>query len=688
MNVCRVGAAVGVLAIATPTLGVSPLAQSRKPLTIVSLAEIPRVQDVQLSPDGRFVSYMLARADWKANRQIAHIVRQSTAGGAPLQITNGEAGETTARWSPDGRMLLYLARGDSGLQIFLVSADGGQPRQLTRHATGVYGGFAPAWSPDGSTIYFLAADPQSGVERERERLKDDVYAFEEAFRQRHLWTVTTAGGIERRVTTGPFTVLSFRISRDGTRIAQQRAPTPLFADTYRSEVWVSDALGGNPRGATNNSVEELEAELSPDNTSILFLAEANGHLEPYYNSSLFVMSADGGSPRPLLPDFPYAVDHATWSPDGRAVLAVVNMGLHSEVVRIDIATGTPHTLTDGQHSVQFWSLSPKAGRMVFQLDEPTRLGDAWTIGVEGGSLRRVTGVYDALDRDYYLPRQERVTWRAVDGTTVEGLLFYPIGYEPGMRYPMVVQLHGGPEESDKFGYGPGFVVNYVPVLAAKGYAVFRPNYRGSTGYGDVFLRDVVGKYFQNMHLDVMSGVDHLVRLGVADPNRLAVMGWSAGGHLTNKLVTFTNRFKAASSAAGVANWISLFAETDTRAGRAMWFGGMPWGQNAPVETFWNSSPLKEAANVRTPTLLVAGEEDVRVPLPQSIEMLRALRANGVPTRLMIAPREGHQWAELRHQLFKANAELEWFERYVMERPYVFERAPGDPVDADLPTILQ
>jgi dipeptidyl aminopeptidase/acylaminoacyl peptidase len=668
--------------------GVSSNGQSPRPLTLISLAEIPRIQDVQLSPDGRFVSYMLARADWKANRLVAHIWRQATDGGTPLQITNGDAGDATARWSPDGRTLAYMTRGDSGLQLFLVSADGGQPRQLTHHVTGVYGGVAPAWAPDGSALYFLAADARPDLERERERLRDDIYVFDEDFLQRHLWKVTAAGGIEQRLTDGPFSVLSFRVSRDGTRIVQHRAPTPLVADNDRGEVWVSDALGGDPRAVTSNGIEETEAELSPDNTQLLFLADANARLEPYHSAALFIVPATGGSPTTLLPDFPYAVDHATWAPDGRSILAVVNMGVHSELFRIDMTTRRATALTDGRHSVQFWSLVASAGRMVFQLDEPTRLGDAWTLPIDGGTPKRVTKVYDDFARDTALPRQEKVTWRGADGTLIEGLLFYPMGYQRGTRYPMVVQLHGGPLESDKFGFGPGVLLNYVPVLTTRGYAVFRPNYRGSAGYGDAFLRDVVGNYFNNMHLDVLAGVDFLVRLGVADPDRLAVMGWSAGGHLTNKLITFTTRFKAASSAAGVANWTSLFAETDTRSARTAWFGGLPWGPDAQADAFWRSSPIKDASRVRTPSLLFAGEGDARVPLPQAIEMFRALQANGVPSRLYVAPREGHQWSELRHQVFKANAELEWFERYVRQRPYAWDRVPGDPEESPLLTFRQ
>jgi len=288
----------------------------------------------------------------------------------------------------------------------------------------------------------------------------------------------------------------------------------------------------------------------------------------------------------------------------------------------------------------------------------------------------VTQVFDALARDFALPRQERVEWKGADGATVEGLLFFPIDYQPGQRYPLVVQMHGGPAESDKFGAGAGLLQNYFPVLAAKGYAVLRPNYRGSAGYGNPFYRDVVGGYFRNQQLDVMAGVDLLIRQGIADPARLVAMGWSAGGHLTNKLITMTDRFKAASSGAGVADWISMYAQTDTRASRTLWFGGTPWQRDAPIAAYWTHSPLKDVADVKTPTLFFVGENDARVPMAQSEEMYRALVSNRVPTHLYVAPREPHQWSGLHHLLFKANAELEWFERYARGRPYTWETAPS------------
>ena len=655
--------------------------QPPRPLTLIELAGIPRIVDSQLSPDGRFVSYMLQRADWKANRQVPHIWRQAIAGGAPAQLTSGDAGEANARWSPDSRTLLYIAAAENGAQIFLIPAEGGAPRQLSHHATSVS---APAWSRDGTSIFFIAADPLTDAERERDRMRDGIYSYEENYKQRHLWAIRVADGVERRITNGDFSVSSFRSSRDGSKIVHQRGPTPLGADDSRRELWTMDADGRNARVLTSNGVEESEAELSPDNRRVLFLAEANEHLEPYYNWALFTMPVEGGAPERLLRDFPYAIDHAAWGTDANTILAVVNMGLHSELFQIDVPARRARQLTNGSHSVQFWSFVPSAARMVFQLDEAARIGDAWILTPGSDTPQRVTGIYDSLASTFALPRQERVEWKGADGVRVEGLLYYPVDYQAGRRYPLVVQLHGGPQESDKFGYGPGVIVNYVPVLAARGYAVLRPNYRGSTGYGDAFLRDVVGHYFNQMHVDVLAGVDALIAKGIADPDRLAVMGWSAGGHLTNKLITVTNRFKAASSTSGAANWTSMFAQTDTRAGRLVWFGGTPWQNNAPIDAFWNNSPIKDAGRVRTPTLLIAGQEDARVPLPQAIEMYRALKANGVATKLFIAPREPHQWSGLRHQLFKANAELEWFERHVNQRAYTWERAPGDPADAAFP----
>jgi dipeptidyl aminopeptidase/acylaminoacyl peptidase len=681
--------AAGVLTLALASVSAQPAQTSTprqtgelpRPMTLVDIAELPRVLEPQLSPDGKLVAYMLSQPDWNAGRAIYHLWRQNTQGGPPVQLTTG-AGDTlgSIRWSPDGNSIVF----GRGGQLMLLPLGGvsREPRALSRHATNVS---SPTWAPDGASIYFLAADAPTADDRERERRKDDVYALDENVRPHQLWTVSVATGTETAITSGPLSVLSYGLSRDGSLLVVERGPTPLEDDKHRAELWVMDATGAHARVVTHNDIEEIQPELSPDNTRILFLAHTNEKLEPYYNSNAFLVPVSGGTPKPLVADFPHAIDQAAWAPDGGSILAVANMGVHSEIIQIDVASKQWKPLTNGDHYIPpTWSLVLPANKMVFQFDEPTRFGDVWTLEVPATRTSaaptpiRVTGAFDALTRTFALPRQEKVSWKSADGTTIEGLLFYPLNYVAGQRYPLVVQMHGGPADSDKFGAGPGLLVNYFPVLAGKGYAVLRPNYRGSTGYGNAFYRDVVGGYFKNMHLDVMAGVDYLIKRGIADPDRLVAMGWSAGGHLTNKLVTTTTRFKAASAAAGAADWTSMYAQSDQRSNRTTWFGGTPWQKNAPIAMFWNHSPIKDAANVKTPTLFFVGENDVRVPLAQSVEMYRALKSNGVPTQLFVAPREGHQWVELRHQIFKANTELAWFERYALGRTtYVPEQAPGD-----------
>jgi dipeptidyl aminopeptidase/acylaminoacyl peptidase len=665
------------ITIATLVAGVAALAplgaQAPRPISIVELAELPRIFSPALSPDGRTLVYMLSRSDWKSGRLIWHLWRQEIGGGAPVQLTFTETGDIPVglRWSPDGKTLLFLRAG----QISLLPAGGGESRVLSGHATGVS---SPSWTPDGRAIYFLASDPPTAEERERTRLRDDVYAFDEDYRQRHLWKIAVATGEETQVTKGNFSVLEYKLSPDGTRIAVKQAPSPLEEDGVRSEIWFMDASGGNARALTSNTIEENSLDVSPDNAQVLFVSEAGPRLEPYYPFSLFVVPTSGGATRAVLPDYRYTVEQAVWSPRGRAILATVNMGVHTELFEIEPESGRTRQLTDGQHYIApGWSAVGSAAKIVFQVDEPARFGDVWTLAIADGPAtpQRITGHFDNVERSGAMPRQEKVEWKSADGTAIEGLLFYPFDYRPGQRYPLVVQLHSGPMVSDNFGAGPGLVLQYFPVLTGKGYAVLRPNYRGSSGYGSAFYRDVNNGYFNHMTSDVMSGIDHLVQAGIADPDRLIAMGWSAGGTLVNKLVTMTDRFKAASAGAGIANWISLFGQTDNTSFRRTWFGGTPWHKNARVEAFWNSSPLKDVANVKTPLLLFAGENDPRVPMAQSIEMFRALRSHNVPTHLHIAPREGHVWSDLRHLLFKANTEIEWFEKYANGRTYISEKAP-------------
>jgi dipeptidyl aminopeptidase/acylaminoacyl peptidase len=662
---------LAALAIILLSAAVVP-AHAQRAMTLVDVLNVGRISDPQISPDGKQILYVLSRADWKANKRITHIWRVQADGSRTEQMTSGSDGESSARWSPDGKTIAFIAKHDEeGGQIYLLPAGGGERRALTKHATAVS---RLAWSPDGSVIYFTAPEDKTAEEKARDKAKDDVFAFDENYEQPHLWKVTVADGREQRITSGDYAVTDFSLTRDGKRFVIQRAPNPLFGYSDEGEVWIMNVDGSGAVALTKNHVPENGAEASPDGSQVLFLSQANEKFEPYYNRKIFLVPSTGGSARVLTAELPYEIERATWSKDGRSIFFLANMGVHAELFQLDVASGKSQQLTDGKHAIGVWSYSPDAERHVFTIDEPTNPGELYTLPASGGAApATVTHVFDNLAREYKLPRQEKLEWKGADGVTVEGILYYPVDYRPGQKYALAVQTHGGPQASDKFGFGSWG--DYVQVLTAKGYAVLHPNYRGSTGTGDAFTRDMVGHYFKNAHLDVMAGVDKVIALGIADPDRLVKMGWSGGGHMTNKLITFTDRFKAASAGAGAANWVSMYAQSDVRTYRTPWFGASPWGRNAPIDTYWDNSPLKYVANVKTPTLFLVGEKDVRVPMPQSVEMYRALKSNGVPTHLYVAPREPHGWQELRHELFKMNVELAWFEKYAMAREYTWEKAP-------------
>ena len=679
MDLLRRLARMGIL-VAPAAAAFSSVAwsQAKRPMTIVDLINVPSLRSPQLSPDGKQVLYVLGEADWKENKRINHIWRINTDGTDPVQMTNGEEGENAPRWSPDGKWIAFIAARDESEaedddQVFLLSNTGGEAQPLTEHETPVG---SIQWSPNGEFIYFIANEPETDEEKQRKEAKDDVYAFDEDYKQRHLWKIGVADKKETRITEGDFSVRGYELSRDGTLIAHHRAPTPLYDDSDEGEVWVMGGDGSGAKRLTNNTVSEGGAELSPDNSTVLFTSGSSEQWDTYYNSKIFLVPAAGGQHRLLLKDAPYSVRGGTWSGDGKSIHFSAQTGVRTEIFAVDVATEKVTQITKGDHSFRGFHYVPELDRAALNISEPTNAGDVYLLDLQGGKApTRVTHVFDYLSEEFLLPRQEAIQWKGEDGVTVEGLLIYPLDYEEGKAYPLCVQTHGGPASADTFRFGSWS--RYVQVLAAKGWAVLKPNYRGSTGYGDDFLRDMVGHYYNQAHKDVMTGVDYLIEKGIADGDRMVKMGWSAGGHMTNKIITYTNRFKAASSGAGAVNWISMYGQSDVRIYRTPWFGGTPWQKDAPIDVYWDHSPLKDIWKVKTPTLVLVGANDVRVPPPQSVELYRALKSNGVPTHLYMAPREPHGWRELRHELFKANVELDWFEKHALGRDYTWEKTPGE-----------
>jgi len=641
-------------------------AQEKKPMTFVDAVSLKGVSDPRLSPNGKQFLFTLTEADWEKNDTVSHIWRIDTDGTGLVQMTNGKEGESGGLWCPSGQCISFITKRNTESQIFLLNNSGGEAIEFTKHKGGID---FHVWSPCGKKIYFVAADSLSQDEEKRKKEKDDAFIFENDYKHRHLWVIDVDSKEEKRLTEGDYTVRSFNISRDGKKAALTIVPTPLFDDSLKSEIWLMDLMDGSKRQITQNSMSEASVSISPDNTQILFSADANDRHEWYCQSALFTIPAAGGSPKLLIPDFPYEVYGPDWSADGRSIFFVANMGVHSEIFSLDLKPMKVRQLTEGEHALYGFDYVPALDKLVYLINTPQNPGTFWVSDMRAFSPRLVYDPYPEL-KTCELARYEAVQWKSTDGKTVEGILIYPIPYEKGKRYPLLAHTHGGPMGSDKFTFD-----GYAHARAGRGYAVFKPNYRGSTGYGNDVLRDMVGHYFLHADDDVLTGVEHLVELGIADSEKLGTLGWSAGGHMTNWLVTQTDRFKAASSGAGASNWISMYAQSDVRIYRTPWFLGDPWHADSPLETYREHSPIFHVHKARTPTLILCGENDRRVPLAQSIEMYRGLKANGVETELVIFPRSGHGPNELRHRLYKMNKEFQWLEKHIMGRDFKFEEPP-------------
>ena len=650
----------------------------KKDMSIVDFLNIPGISSVSLSPNGNKIVYILSESDWKENKQIPNLWLADLNSGISQKITFEKKGLSNPKWSPDSNWISFTSSKegfidneddefDSGnSQIYLLPTKIGSPKKLSNHRTGVSN---IKWSNDSKYLYFIASDPKTKEQILAERDGYDVYSFDNNREQKHLWRLDLKGN-EEKITNGDFSVLNYDLSDDNKKILLQKGPNPFLEFRSLSELWIMDLDLSKEIQLTNNTISESSAKISPNGDKVYFISATNGNLEEYYNRNLFEVSTDGiNQPKIISNDFEHEIYSFEFSRKKGEFFILVNMGASTQLWKMDISKRIFSQITKGKHSLTNWDYNLKSNLHVFGINTIENPGDIY---LYGKTQKKITSHYDYLNKEFNLPTQQAITWTGKDGVQVEGILYLPHDYVESKRYPLVVQTHGGPRSSDKYGFSRGST-RYNAVLTGKDYVVLQPNYRGSTGYGDAFLRDMVGSYFNQSHLDVMTGVDYLIDKGIADPDKLIKMGWSAGGHMTNKIITHTDRFKAASSGAGAVNWIGMYAQSDVRLNRSAWFGGNPWQKDAPIDVFWDNSPLKDIHKVKTPTLVLVGGNDKRVPPPQSVELFRALRSLGVETKLLIAPGEPHGWRKLSHRLTKINSELEWFAKYALNKKYVYEK---------------
>jgi dipeptidyl aminopeptidase/acylaminoacyl peptidase len=415
-------------------------------------------------------------------------------------------------------------------------------------------------------------------------------------------------------------------------------------------------------------VGESLGRFSPDSKWFAFSAEED--FQDGRNSKIYLYSLADGSLKKLLAGFDQSAGGGDWSLDSKQIYFEVGVGVDRHLFSVSIPDGKLTQLTRERGAINV-SLQEDSGLLLVSFTDPTQPGDYYVARTETiGQRARWTRVSHANPQvaKFQLGEYETVRWKSSDGQMVEGILVKPVGYEAGKRYPLVVQVHGGPASAYMNTFSGGYGT-YTHIYAGNGYAVFQPNYRGSSQYGEKFRTQISGDYFRQAHDDIQLGVDFLIARGVADPDKLGMMGWSAGGHWSNWTMTQTNRFKAFSSGAGAVNWISMYAQTDVQSPREFYFKGKPYDN---WDHYLEVSPLKYIKNAKTPTLIHVCDGDPRVPKPQSDELFMALKKLGVPVEYIVYPQNTHGITDPRYQMVKMVSEFNWFEKWINGKSGWFE----------------
>ncbi len=600
-------------------------------------------------------------------------------GGEARRITDARDGVRDFAFSRDGQWLIYRSGKSGEEQLYRLSAAAiananAEAEQLTRQPAGI-----ADWSlaPDSRRIYFITPDSMDADEKVRIEKKFTVNIYHSEQPLESLWALDLNPVRATRLTRdASFTVTGFTISDDSRWVGFRAAPAERYkregfgggtneAGLY-TEIYLLEVGSGQIERLTNApEISKGGPFFSPDGRWVAFTSTRD--MSRYVrglNNRVYIRAVGqrGGQFKRLGDGFDGNVAIDFWSPDANTIY--FNQGIRTtrQLMALDVASGTVKQLTN-QDATLTVRRNSDSGVLLISYANPTTPSSLYTVAsvdqvTNRAAWRQLTDV-NPQARNFALGEQKEVTWRSTDKKEVGGILTLPVGYQQGQRYPLVVQIHGGPSSADANDFGVA-----TQVYAGAGYAVLQPNYRGSSSYGEEF-NAINGKYFPQGFDDIMTGVDHLIAQGIVDGNRLGAMGWSAGGHWSNWILTHTNRFKAISTGAGASNWISMFAQTDGQRHRQDYFGGkLPYYD---FDAYWDQSPMKYILNAKTPTMIHVVKGDPRVPSPQSIELHMALKKLGVPTELYMYPGDSHGIPDPRNRLVKAVAEMAWMDYYVRGR---------------------
>ena len=650
------------LTISLVCLGLSALANAAtRPMEPKDLPGFKQVQDPQISPGGKWVAFVVTEHDAKENAYQSDIWLVSTTAGEPFQFTRHPKNDRAPQFSPDGTRLAFISEREDKPQVYLADVRGGEPWRLTELKAGV-SGFA--WSLDGTWMALLASDPPSEDEEKRTKAKDDERVVDQDFKMTHLHRIEVGTRETKRLTEGAFTLSDAHISPDGSEIVAVRRPTPKADDGSAADIVIVPSSGGAPRVLFENTGVDNSPRFSPDGQSIAFISR-DGKLPRTGTDAIVTIPRAGGAITRLTP-VDIAPNTFVWSRDGASILFTATLGVEGRLYSVSSKGGPLRDLVKGPFTVSAPTLSAGAPSLTYLRQDPRTPNNVYLQNVDPTTVtaatvqapRRLSNLNPSV-AEFALSVTEVVRWKAPDGREIEGLLHRPEGSQ-GRKLPLIVQPHGGPSGAYTLTF-PSSMNNYHHILTGRGYAVLQPNFRGSTGYGDAFQRLNVNDWGKGDFQDIMSGVDALVARGIADTDRMALHGWSYGGYMCAWSITQTTRFKAASCGAALTNLFSMYGTNDIPSTLDDYFGGAPYGSN--TENYWRASAMAHLTNVKTPTLILHGQADDRVPPSQGQELYLGLRKLGIPTEMVTYPREPHGFREPNHQIDKMEREIAWFEKW-------------------------
>jgi dipeptidyl aminopeptidase/acylaminoacyl peptidase len=641
--------------------------QELKVPTYEQIIDLKRPGGTAISPDGSLVAYTVNETNWEDNAYETEIFLVSTSGGDPIQLTRAKKSSSSPAWSPDGKWLAFASDRTDKRQIYLIAPRGGEARALTNVDEGV-GSFD--WSPDGKSIAFTMAEPKTDARKERDKKFGEFEVVDQDWRMTHLHVVdvdpsSTQPAKTRQLTKGAFTVGGFDWSPDGKSIAFDHRIDPNPPNSHTADISVVNVADGAVRKVVTKDGPDSGPVWSPDGTQIAFSTSFQAPFLMFKNSRIAVVPATGGTPKSLSDTFDEQPGILDWTPEGIVFGALE--GPSSRLYRISASGAiTPLTPASNQ-SIGSFSFTKDFSTAAYTLGDAKAFPEVFvTKGLNISQGRKLTNYSNQID-GWRLGNRSMISWKSTDGSEITGVLHTPADFQQGRKYPLLVIVHGGPTGISRpyrvAGAGPYPIEQWL----GKGAVILEPNYRGSAGFGEKFRSLNVRNLGVGDAWDVLSGVDHLVAQGIADPDRMGLMGWSQGGYISAFLATHKRQpFKAISVGAGISNWMTYYVNTDIHQFTRHYLGATPWDD---PEIYAKTSPMTTIKLAKTPTMIQHGEFDTRVPTPNAYELYQGLQDVGVPVKLIIYKGFNHGLNKPKAARAAMEHNWDWFNQYVWrEKP--------------------